>query len=284
MSYEKISRQKLLERFQDFDSAQRKVQCLFYGILALLGIIVCGLSLYVAALGAKGYTPSPWWAAMLIVFFLPVLPLTLWRKRNLQKFGLMCPACSKYLGRSLVLTTGRCPHCGNQVLEMDGEAPPHLVRTKGGHMVAVAARQAEAESAAGPSLSVQVSGSGDVISKREYLARYEAFSREGTRYGMFFGSSILLCFLVAWVSALYLDRNVPKGSPANMIWAACFLIFIVVLLAVAVWLNNRSLTRRKMRCPSCSKPLVHSLIQTTGRCGFCGHHVVELDDTASNDG
>ena len=113
--------------------------------------------------------------------------------------------------------------------------------------------------------------------RQEFLRRQEAYNRQSNKEGIFFMVVMFLFFAVNWPLALYLDKQVARGSLFYWLWFSCFFLFFVCMGVAVLWFARRNLKRHGLLCPFCSKQLHRSIVVTTGRCGHCGERVVELD-------
>ena len=115
-----MSRQEFLRRQEMYDRKSNKEGICFIVAIILFFVINWPLAMYLDKQEVRGSFLYWLWFSCFILFFAIMGVAIFWlSKRNLKSNGLLCPFCAKQLHRSIVVTTGRCGHCGERVVELD---------------------------------------------------------------------------------------------------------------------------------------------------------------------
>lgn len=115
-----MNKQEFLQRLDTHRRQSNKEAVVFIILIVLYFVLSVPILLYHDKHPATDSLLDLFWNIFTPVFWLSLLVATVMKtKRDLKKHGLLCPFCASQLIRAIVVTTGRCGHCGEQVLDAD---------------------------------------------------------------------------------------------------------------------------------------------------------------------
>ena len=116
----RISKQEYLQRQESYERQSNKESRFSLAAIFLVFAISWPIVVHLDKPVMRGSWVGWLWFSCFYLFFVCMAVVLIWlNKRNLKQHGLLCSFCSKPLKRAIVVTTGRCGHCGERIVEIE---------------------------------------------------------------------------------------------------------------------------------------------------------------------